>query len=61
MTIHEAISDVNTIYSEHTQDTIRSNATGRMNEAEKLADALLTLATVIRAGQLNGNTEGIDA
>ena len=61
MTIHEAISDVRTIYSEHTQDTIRSNATGRMNEAEKLADALLTLATVIRAGQLNNNAEGINA
>ena len=61
MTIHEAINDVNTIYDKHTYATLCSNGTGRMNEAEKLADALLTLATVIRAGQLNDNTEGINA
>lgn len=61
MTICEAISDVRTIYSAHAHDTIRSKTTGRINDTEKLADALLTLATVIRAGQLNDNTEGINA
>lgn len=61
MTIHEAISDVNTIYDKHTHATWCSNGNGRMSDAEKLADALLTLATVIRAGQLNNNTEGTNA
>lgn len=61
MTIREAINDVNTIYDKHTYATLCSNGTGRMNDAEKLADALLTLATMIRARELNGNTEGIDA
>lgn len=46
-----ATEDVSCIYAKHTNDTMSSKST-RMTDGEKVADAILTLASVIRAGQI---------
>ena len=45
-----AAEDVHTIFCRHSDNSLAESPSYR--DAEKIADAILTLATVIRAGQL---------
>lgn len=47
-----AAVDVENVYCHHGLHSMDANFTTELSDIEKMSDAVLTLATVIRAGQL---------
>ena len=48
--LEQAANDVHSVFCSHSDNTLAESP--RYRDAEKIVDAILTLATVIRAGQL---------